>query len=557
MKYLACFLLCTPALFAQGPLAPPAGPPAPGMKTLEQIEPRRPLVAGTAGVAVAPSGTITISEAGSYYLTGNMTLNSGNGITITSDDVTLDLGGFTIQGNAGGGFGVSLSGGRTRIAIRNGSIRGNYTYNGTFSGSGFGSGIDYSGSAPTVVRVSDVMVEGVASYGIDLGTGLASVVESCVVRVATITGIRAGVVTDSIALLVGGSPIVADSVHNSIGKKADGNPGVTATQATLNSLSTTVTSVSNAVTALDTSVSASGEKRTALNSFSTIGTSGSYYLSGNITVASGNGLTITASNVSLDLNGFTIRTSAASSTGTAISLSPSANNVTISNGQISGLFFYGVHNPSGSIKNVTVRDLIVQGPTARGIGILGSNRFVENCTVTDVTDTDLLSAGIIGDIVKSCVVRNCGSVGIAAKIVTDCVAEVNVSGTFNSMAIQGETVTSCNAINLGSGRGISSAGVVSNSIGQAVAGEGISAVTAENSKGISSTGYGLQTTGTASGCTGQTNNGTVALDAATANMCRGIRSTGGIAIQAPIAIGCSVSGAGATVSSPSKHLGTP
>ncbi|WP_367870517.1 hypothetical protein [Luteolibacter sp. Populi] len=312
-----------------------------------------------------------------------------------------------------------------------------------------------------------------------------------------------------------------------------------------------------AIDNLSTSVTARGEKRTGLNSATNITVSGSYYLSGNITVASGNGITISTPNVSLDLNGFTIRTSAASSTGTAISLSSSANNVTISNGQINGLFFYGVYNPSGSLKNVTVRDLIVQGPTARGIGILGSNRFVENCTVTDVTDTDLLSAGIIGEIVESCVVRNCGSVGIAAKIVTNCFADVNASGTPGSIAIQGETVTSCNAVNLGSGRAISSTGVVSNSIGQAVAGEGIFAGTAENSKGISSTGYGLQTTGTSSGCTGQTNNGTVALDAATANMCRGIRSTAGIAIQAGIAIGCTVSGAGATVSSPSKHLGTP
>ena len=55
--------------FAQGALTPP-GPPGQTYRTLGQIEPRTP---------VTNSGALTISSSGSYYLTGNITVNSGDG----------------------------------------------------------------------------------------------------------------------------------------------------------------------------------------------------------------------------------------------------------------------------------------------------------------------------------------------------------------------------------------------------------------------------------------------------------------------------------------------
>ncbi len=72
--------------FGQGSLTPP-GPPAPMMKTLAQIEPRIPI----------SSLPITITNPGSYYLTANLTGGSGNGITVSSSGVTIDLNGFTLQ----------------------------------------------------------------------------------------------------------------------------------------------------------------------------------------------------------------------------------------------------------------------------------------------------------------------------------------------------------------------------------------------------------------------------------------------------------------------------
>src|SRR4051794_32732317 len=104
---LSSFPLST---FAQGGLTPP-GAPAPTMKSLDQIEPRTP-------ISALP---FAITSAGSYYLSGNLTSATG-GITIQANEVTVDLMGFALAG--GNGSGIVVSGNRTNIVIRNGTIRG-------------------------------------------------------------------------------------------------------------------------------------------------------------------------------------------------------------------------------------------------------------------------------------------------------------------------------------------------------------------------------------------------------------------------------------------------
>lgn len=197
---------------AQGSLTPP-GAPAATMKTLAQIEPR---------AAITNSGAVTIAASGSYYLTTNITVSSGDAITIAADDVTLDLNGFTIASTrptATTDTAILLSGGRTNVAIYNGHISSGVNHNagGAFSGSGFGSGIFYSGPNTYNVRVKDVSILGVLHQGIYLSTDSSTVVESCAVSEAGNFGIRADTVSDSSAMNCGSLGIYCYSVQNSKG----------------------------------------------------------------------------------------------------------------------------------------------------------------------------------------------------------------------------------------------------------------------------------------------------------------------------------------------------
>ena len=101
-------------VFAQGSLTPP-GAPAPTMKSLDQIEPRTPI----------SSAPFIINSPGSYYLTTNLTgAASGSGITISANNVTVDLNGFTLQGVPSSQAGIYLSGTSTNVTVRNGAISG-------------------------------------------------------------------------------------------------------------------------------------------------------------------------------------------------------------------------------------------------------------------------------------------------------------------------------------------------------------------------------------------------------------------------------------------------
>jgi len=96
-----------------GPLAPPAGPPAPTHKTLADVEPRTPIA----------SLPLTISQPGSYYLTRDLSVAAGNAILVTAPDVTIDLNGFTIRNTGLADRGVFANADALRLRVRNGSIR--------------------------------------------------------------------------------------------------------------------------------------------------------------------------------------------------------------------------------------------------------------------------------------------------------------------------------------------------------------------------------------------------------------------------------------------------
>ena len=219
----ALALFAPGSMWGQGPLAPPA-PPAPTMKTLQQVEPR---------TQITNTAAVTISQSGSYYLTGNITVTNGNAVTITADSVTIDLNGFTVFSTEASpsGSGILLSGVRSDIHIFNGHIRGNVTEaGGAYAGSGFASGISAS-ATPQNVLVSRVSVSGCLDDGINLVAGNSTVVESATVHTVGGHGIIASTIRSSAAFDCGNTAIGGDQVSDCRGQCVNAGNGVTATTA--------------------------------------------------------------------------------------------------------------------------------------------------------------------------------------------------------------------------------------------------------------------------------------------------------------------------------------
>lgn len=145
-----------------GPLDPPSGPVSPTGRTLTQIEPRT-MIQTLAGDA---DSVHRIAAAGSYYLTASVLGATGKaGIEIAADNVVLDLSGFAVSGVTGSLAGISVSGARTNITIRNGTIR-------NFAGT---AGI--SAGTATSCRFEGLLLSGNAGSGLTCGEG--AIVSGC------------------------------------------------------------------------------------------------------------------------------------------------------------------------------------------------------------------------------------------------------------------------------------------------------------------------------------------------------------------------------------------
>lgn len=138
-----------------GPLTPPAGPVAASYKTLAEVEPRTAInLTNTPGDA---DSVYKITAPGSYYLAGNASVLQGRGfIEIAASDVTVDFGGFRVQGFTGTLDGVFITGNRTNIELKGLNLNG-------FDGDGVDAG------TATGVRVREARVSDCAGVGLRLG----------------------------------------------------------------------------------------------------------------------------------------------------------------------------------------------------------------------------------------------------------------------------------------------------------------------------------------------------------------------------------------------------
>ena len=219
----------SPFALAQGVLNPP-GAPAPTMKTLEQVEPRIPIdPTRTPGDANA---TFRINAAGSYYLTGNITGESGKvGILVTANNVTIDLNGFSLTG-AGNSSGIDTPAGGS--GPENTTVR-----NGTVTNWGFGARLRDKArvervsflrntGAGLVCGQAALIVDCVATDNGESGitAGRTAVIRSTVAHANSAVGLAAGtgsVVTNCAANLNSGFGIQTQDNSTVQGCSADGN----------------------------------------------------------------------------------------------------------------------------------------------------------------------------------------------------------------------------------------------------------------------------------------------------------------------------------------------
>ena len=300
------------------------------------------------------------------------------------------------------------------------------------------------------------------------------------------------------------------------------------------------------------------EPRTAIQSLAgdftsehVITKSGSYYLTGNITLAyNANAITVTTgvSDVTIDLNGYTIEsTTASAGSGTAIACN-SSKRINVRNGNIKSGSVVTADTITGKgfasginayLSEITIRGVNVTGVAGSGIRC-DQTALVENCNVSHC-DYGIYITGTA----RHCIVTNCVTDAIDSDVVDACQGSAYVSGINCTTAIN-STGTATSNIGL-------NASAATNCTGISDSNFGIFSTTATNCTGTSNSSFGLYAgittncTGTstsyvgllgttATNCTG-TSDSDIGLKVTTATNCTGT-STSGIGLQATNATNC-------------------
>lgn len=108
------------ALAKAGPLNPPAGAVASTGRTLDEVYNKIPGGDGRIAISTAP---FSINSPGSYVVTANLSA-AGTVLTISADNVTVDLNGFTLTNTGTLTSTVAINGVRKHVTVRNGACAG-------------------------------------------------------------------------------------------------------------------------------------------------------------------------------------------------------------------------------------------------------------------------------------------------------------------------------------------------------------------------------------------------------------------------------------------------
>lgn len=192
------------------------------------------------------------------------------------------------------------------------------------------------------------------------------------------------------------------------------------------------------------------EPRTPISSLPfAINSSGSYYFTQNLhfTAATGHAITVSASNVTIDLMGFTL-SSDRDVTGHGIAVTGNAKAVAVRNGCIVGMSWVYSYETSPGVYVWAVGDT---GGFTSGIGVEGS-AVPTGCRYSDLTVSHCRGSALVamhGSIVERCHAQENlgGGFMIIAAVANDCTAVNNMTlGGFYTALTPGSRLTGCTAM---------------------------------------------------------------------------------------------------------------
>jgi parallel beta-helix repeat protein len=408
-KWSICLgvLLVAGVVWAQGPLVPSEAP-APVMKTLTQVEPRIPI----------SSLPYTISSGGSYYLTTNLTGSSGfDGITITADNVFLDLNGFILLGVPGSQDGITMRDLdiNYNISVHNGCIR------------------EWGGSGVKLLNADNSSVSGLLIYSNDeagVMVGYNSVIKDCNSMYNGEMGLYAyngSTIRECSARQNGTDGICVYEACRVLDNLCNNN-GLTTTGAGVRARTTKNVIRNNSLMDNATGIQLDGAGNFIAENV-VLGNTENYALGTN------NQIEILLSELPETI-AWPARVELAGSLSGIAGLLIDSDDVTVDlkGHALVGLFGaqYGIH-ATNDFYNVTVCNGVIRDWDNAGIGL----NQIDNCNLSDLQVMDITGVGIqVGHnaVITRCVVTRAAEEGIycgQASVVSECSASDNTQSGFN------------------------------------------------------------------------------------------------------------------------------